>query len=152
MGHPPWNFTKSFFGGFTLPHLGSGSCLSVAASGFTSAASAAQSASSSVQKYGPILIQAVNPGNASAASGSLYALGGYAQQMGAPAQDVVAFTVAAGAINSAASGLTALGGTALSAVRSLYANPYALAFAAEATASYGVYKEGAAAYRGQCTF
>jgi hypothetical protein len=27
-------FTKSFFGGFTLPHFGSGSCLSIAAGGF----------------------------------------------------------------------------------------------------------------------
>jgi hypothetical protein len=63
-----------------------------------------------------------------------------------------AYTIAAGAVTSAASGLSALGQTALSAARSLYANPYALAFAAEATAAYGVYREGVAAYRGQCTF
>jgi hypothetical protein len=85
-----WNLTKSFVGGFRLPHFGSGSCLSVAASGFTSAASAAQSAASNVQKYAPVLIQAANPGNASFVSGALYFTANAAQQMGAPPQDVAA--------------------------------------------------------------
>jgi RHS repeat-associated protein len=141
------NFTRSFFGGFTV-NVGRGSCLGVAASGFTSAASAAQSAASNVQKYAPVLIQAANPGNASAVSGALYFTGNAAQQMGAPAQDVAAYTIAAGAVGSIASGVSTLGQSALSALR----NPYALAFAVEGVAAYGVYKEGVAAYRGQCTF
>jgi RHS repeat-associated protein len=143
-----WNFTKSLFGGFALPHFGSGSCLGVAASGFTSAASAAGSASDNAQKYAPVLIQAANPGNASAVSGALYFTANAAQQMGAPAQDVAAYTIAAGAATGAASTLSALGESALSVAK----NPYAFALAAEATAAYGVYQEGVAAYRGQCTF
>jgi hypothetical protein len=34
---------------------------------------------------------------------------------------------------------------------SVMRNPYAVAFAVEGVAAYGVYKEGVAAYRGQCT-
>jgi RHS repeat-associated protein len=147
-----WNFTRSFVGGFTLPHFGPGSCLSVAASGFTSAASAAQSASSNVQKYAPVLIQAANPGNASALSGALYFTASAAQQMGAPAQDVARFTIAAGAVTSISSTLGSLGQSALTASRAVYANPYVLAGAVEAVAAYGVIQEGIAAYRGQCTF
>jgi hypothetical protein len=53
-----------------------------------------------------------------------------------------------GAVTGAASSLSTFGESALAVAR----NPYALAFAAEATAAYGVYKEGVAAYRGKCTF
>ncbi|MFZ0730958.1 MAG: hypothetical protein WAM79_01415 [Candidatus Sulfotelmatobacter sp.] len=143
-----WNFTRSFFGGFRLPHFGSGSCLSIAASGFTSAASAAQSAASNVQKYAAVLLQAANPGNASAVSGALYFTANAAQQMGGSAQDIAAYTIAAGAVGSVAPGVSTVGQSALSAAR----NPYVLFGAADAALLYGVVREGVAAYRGQCTF
>jgi RHS repeat-associated protein len=139
------NFTRSFFGGFTV-NFGSGSCLGVATSGFTSAASAAQSAASNLQKYAPVLIQAANPGNASAASSALYFTANAAQQMGAPAQDVAAYTIAAGALNVAASNLTALGQSAISAAR----NPAVLLGAADLALAYGVGKEAVAASQGKC--
>lgn len=143
-----WNFTKSFVGGFRLPHFGSGSCLSVAASGFSSAASVAQSASSRVQKYAPLVIQSVNPGNASMVSGSLYTMANYVQQMGGSPQDVAAYTIAAGAVGGAASNLSAIGESALAVAK----NPYVLLGTADAALLYGVVKEGMAAYHGQCTF
>jgi hypothetical protein len=101
-----------------------------------------------VQKYAPALIQAANPGNASAVSSALYFTANAAQQMGGPAQDVAAFTIAAGAVTGAASSLSALGQSALSVAK----NPYVLLGAADAALLYGVVNEGIAAYRGQCTF
>jgi hypothetical protein len=80
--------------------------------------------------------------------GSLYTMANYVQQMRGSAQDVAAYTIAAGAVGGAASGLSAVGESALALARS----PYVLLGALDAGLLYGVVKEGIAAYRGQCTF
>jgi RHS repeat-associated protein len=138
------SFTKSFFGGFTV-NFGSGSCLGVAASGFTSAASAARNLAKNVQTYGPPAVQSL-PGSASAVSGGLYSLANYAQQMKAPAEDIAPYIIAAGGLNVAASSLSALGQSAISAAR----NPAVLLGAADLALAYGVGKEAVAAYQSKC--
>jgi RHS repeat-associated protein len=145
-----WNFTRSLFGGFRLPTYGGSSCLSVATSGFATAGSAALNAAKKVQQYAPLAAQSLNPGIS--ASGSLYTMANYVQQMGGPSEDVAAYTIAAGATAAAASGLSYLGSQALTASKAVFANPYYLAIAVEAVAGYGVIQEGIAAYRGKCTF
>jgi RHS repeat-associated protein len=146
---PSWagDFLSSFFGAFTLD-FGSGSCLSVAASGFRSGASAAQSAASNVGKYAPLLVAAANPGNASAVSGALYFTANAVQQMGGPPQDVAAYTAAAGAISSVASTLSSIGSRALSLSK---APTFAVVLgAADVALGVGVYQEAKAALNGKC--
>lgn len=76
----------------------------------------------------------------------LSTLANYAQQMKAPAEDVAAYTIAAGALNVAANSLSALGQSAISAAR----NPAVLLGAVDLALAYGVGKEAAAAYQGKC--
>jgi hypothetical protein len=139
---PIWAAISTFF---SPPGTGPGSCLRLAASGFTSAAKAVQSTAKNVQKYVPPLLQSL-PGSAATVSAGLYNMANYAQQMKAPAEDVAIFTAAAGAVSVAATNISALGRSALAAAR----NPYVLGVAADTALLYGVIKEGQAAYGGKC--
>lgn len=117
----------------------------MATSGFTSAASAARSAINNIKTIGAPLVQSL-PGSGNAASGALYTMANYAQQMQAPAEDVAAYTIAAGTLSAAATGV-AQGGQAVVAAAS---NPATLLGAADLALAYGVGKEAVAAYQGKC--
>jgi len=137
-----WNFTKSLFGGFTID-TGSGSCIGVALDSAQPVLSAAKKVQDYSKQYAAPIVASL-PGNGASLSSGMYAMANYAGQMKASPGDVALFTAGAGAINVAASNLSAWGATALAKT------PTTLAIAGDAALAYGVYQEAKAALSGKC--
>jgi RHS repeat-associated protein len=137
-----WNFTKSLFGGFTID-TGSGSCIGVALDSAQPVLSAAKKVQDYSKQYAAPIVASL-PGNGASLSSGMYAMANYAGQMKASPGDVALFTAGAGAINVAASNLSAWGAAALAKT------PTTLAIAGDAALGYGVYQEAKAALSGKC--
>jgi RHS repeat-associated protein len=138
------NFATSFFGGFTI-YTGPGSCLGVAVNSAQPLIGAARKASTYAKDYVAPIVTSL-PGNGASLSSGMYAMANYAAQMKAPAGDVALFTAGAAAMNTAATNLSVLGQSAVSAAK----NPYVLFGAIDTALAYGVGKEAVAAYKGKC--
>jgi hypothetical protein len=138
------NFATSFFGGFTI-YTGPGSCLGVAVNSAQPLIGAARKASTYAKDYVAPIVTSL-PGNGASLSSGMYAMANYAAQVKAPAGDVALFTAGAAAMNTAATNLSVLGQSAVSAAK----NPYVLFGAIDTALAYGVGKEAVAAYKGKC--
>jgi RHS repeat-associated protein len=136
-----WDFTKSFFGGFTLD-TSSGSCLAVALDSYKPVVNAFKKTRDYTKDYVAPIVTSLPGAGASIANG-LYSTVQYGADRGNALE-------MGGAVSATATFLAAQGQRAVSAVASAARNPYVALTVADAALLWGVGNEAVAAYQGKC--
>jgi RHS repeat-associated protein len=136
-----WNFTKSFFGGFSI-NTGAGSCIGVALDSYKPLAKLAKD----VQKYGKdyvVPFATLLPAAGAQLETTARTAGPWLVSKGA---DAVNVGMMAGAVGTATTAVA----TAGQAAARLATNPAVILGTLDAAGFYGVVNEATAAYQGQC--
>ncbi len=136
-----WNFTKSFFGGFTID-TSPGSCLAVAINSYNPVVNALKKTQDYAKNYVAPLVPLL-PGVGASIANGLYSTVQYGADRGNALE-------MGGAISATATFLAAQGQTAVSAIASAARNPYVALTVADAALLWGVGNEAVAAYQGKC--
>ena len=139
------SFARSFFGGFTV-NFGSGSCLGVAAGGFTPVLKVAKKIQDYSKNYVAPIVASL-PGAGASLANRLYSTVQYGADRGNALE-------ISGAISATATFLATQGKAAVSAVANapavLAKSPPILLAAGDILGAVGVYQEGKAALSGDC--
>ena len=135
------NFTRSFFGGFTL-NFGPGSCLGVAAGSFKPVLDAAKSVRENSEKYVAPIVASL-PGAGTSLANGLYSTVQYGADRGNALE-------MGGAISATATFLATQGQAAVTAVANAATNPAVALGTADLALAWGVGNEAVAAYQGTC--